>query len=256
MGDPALIAFAGGLAVLAGLFIHRPSATARGLFWAAIATFLALSAPPTGGGAVLAPATFLFATGGLVLGLAVIEESHAMAYRDGLTGLESRRALDETLRSVEDGFTLAMVDVDHFKRCNDTYGHEVGDQVLRMVATALERVAAGARVFRYGGEEFAVLFPGRDADGCLPVLERTRAVVEETTFTLRAADRPRKRPRKPSRRSKGHTVAVTVSIGVADRATAEIPADDVVKAADQALYRAKHAGRNRVVVSGRRRAHV
>jgi diguanylate cyclase (GGDEF)-like protein len=251
VGDPGLIAYCAGLALLAGWFVRRPHASARGLFWALVAAFLALSAPPAGAAAALAPSTWLLSAGGLVLGLAVIEESHAMAYRDGLTGLESRRALDETLRATAGGFTLAMVDVDHFKRCNDTHGHEVGDQVLRMVAAVLARVTVGARAFRYGGEEFAVLFPGRDLEACLPLLDAARAAVEETTFTLRGTDRPRKRPRQPTRRSKRHTLAVTVSIGVAQRVPAHQPPDDVIRAADEALYRAKHAGRNRVVAAGR-----
>jgi diguanylate cyclase (GGDEF)-like protein len=247
LADPAIAAFFLALALLGGLFVRRANATARGFFWALVAALLALSAPAGGWADALAPSTFLFAAGGLVLSTSVIEASHAMAYRDGLTGLPSRRALDETLRATEGGFALAMVDVDHFKRCNDTYGHEVGDQVLRMVAGALAHVAAGGRAFRYGGEEFAVLFPGRDAEACLPALEGLRAAVERTTFTLRAADRPRKRPRKPARKAKGHTVAVTVSIGLAERASADMPPDDVVRAADQALYKAKKGGRNRVV---------
>jgi diguanylate cyclase (GGDEF)-like protein len=256
VGDLALLAMAGALLVLAASFVRRPHATVRGLFWSVIALFLALAAPPAGPGAALAPSTFLLAAGGVVLSLAVIEESHAMAFRDALTGVESRRALDEALRGIEGRFTLAMVDVDHFKRCNDTYGHETGDQVLRMVARSLGRVASGARVFRYGGEEFAVLFADRGLDDCLPVLERARETVERTPFTLRAADRPRKRPRKPARRSRAHAVSVTVSIGVAERRGLEGAPDDVVRAADEALYRAKHAGRNRVEAGGKRRAHA
>jgi diguanylate cyclase (GGDEF)-like protein len=247
LADPPLLASGLALVLLAVLFVRKPNATARGLFWALVATVLALSAPPGGATDALAPSTFLFAAGGLVLTTAVIETSHAMAYRDGLTGLPSRRALDEALRGIEGGYTLAMVDVDHFKRCNDTYGHEVGDQVLRMVATALARVTGGGRAFRYGGEEFAVLFPDRDLERCLPALEALRSAVEQTAFTLRGADRPRKRPRKPARRGrKGRQVAVTVSIGVAQRTPAHLPSDEVVRAADEALYRAKHGGRNRI----------
>ena len=253
LADPAIVAFGLALALLVGLFVRRPNATGRGFFWALVAALLALSVPAGGGADALAPSTFLFAAGGLVLSTAVIEASHAMAYRDGLTGLPSRRALDEALRATEGGFTIAMVDVDHFKRCNDTYGHEVGDQVLRMVAGVLAQVAEGGRAFRHGGEEFAVLFPERDVESCLPALEELRAAVERTTFTLRAADRPRTRPRKPARRPRRHTVAVTVSIGVADRDPPSAPPDEVIRAADQALYRAKEGGRNRAMVAGKRR---
>src|SRR3989442_15763061 len=84
----------------------------------------------------------------------------------------------------------------HFKRFNDTFGHDVGDQVLRMVAARLGTVSAGGKSFRYGGEEVAVLFPGKTADECLPALEELRTTVEETHFTLRGKLRPRKKPDK------------------------------------------------------------
>jgi diguanylate cyclase (GGDEF)-like protein len=241
------------MAVLVASLVRAPDATTRGLLWALVAAFLALSVGVGRPAASLASSTFLFAAGGLALGMSVIEASHAMAYRDALTGLPSRRALNEALHALEGPFTVAMVDIDHFKKFNDTYGHSVGDQVLRMVATALRTVGAGGRAYRYGGEEFAILFPGRDVGGCVPALEDARAAVEATAFTLRAADRPRKRPRKPKRRKNANQVTVTVSVGAAERTPAEAPPDDVLRAADEALYRAKHAGRNRVMAAGRRR---
>jgi diguanylate cyclase (GGDEF)-like protein len=247
LGDPALVAFA--VALAAALLRFRQSdATARGFFWAAVTLLLALSAPAGGPAAAIAPSTLLFTAAGLVLTTAVVEASHALAYQDGLTGLGSRRAFDDALKAADGPFTVAMVDVDHFKRCNDTYGHEVGDQVLRKVAAALARVNAGGRSFRYGGEEFAVLFPGRDRDSCLPALEAARHAIEHTAFTLRAADRPKRRPKKPVRRSSGRQVVVTVSIGVADRTPPDLPPEAVVRAADEALYKAKKTGRNRVAV--------
>jgi diguanylate cyclase (GGDEF)-like protein len=253
VADPALAAFGAAMAVLVASLVRGPDATTRGLLWALVAAFLALSVGVGRPAASLASSTFLFAAGGLALGMSVIEASHAMAYRDALTGLPSRRALNEALHALEGPFTVAMVDIDHFKKFNDTYGHSVGDQVLRMVATALRAVGAGGRTYRYGGEEFAILFPGRDVGGCVPALEDARAAVEATAFTLRAADRPRKRPKKPKRRKNANQVTVTVSVGAAERTPAEAPPDDVLRAADEALYRAKHAGRNRVMAAGRRR---
>jgi diguanylate cyclase (GGDEF)-like protein len=140
-----------------------------------------------------------------------------------------------------------MVDIDHFKRFNDRYGHEVGDQVLRMVASRLERVSGGGKAYRYGGEEFAVVFPGQSAADVMPHLESLRRAVEATCFVLRGRDRPRKKPAQPKRPSgPRNAVLVTVSIGVADRGEKRRRRGDVIKAADKALYRAKNAGRNQV----------
>jgi diguanylate cyclase (GGDEF)-like protein len=167
-----------------------------------------------------------------------------LAARDGLTGIANRRSFDdrlhlEWLRAQREGqaLSLIMMDVDFFKRYNDSYGHQQGDECLRIVATtmaeALFRQADLAA--RYGGEEFAVIMPGTDATGALAVAER---ICER----IRALARPH-----------AHSdVAeyVTVSIGVATL----VPQPDqlataLVSAADQALYAAKHSGRNRVMSS-------
>jgi GGDEF domain-containing protein len=175
-----------------------------------------------------------------------------MAYRDGLTGLPARRALNEELLRLNGQYAIAMVDVDHFKKFNDDHGHEVGDQVLRMVAAELERVGGGGRPYRYGGEEFALLFPGKSAKEVVPHLERVRESIETARFTLRGRDRPRKRPDnpKPRRNAKRKRVSVTVSIGAAGRSDRRSAPSEVAGFADKALYRAKKTGRNRVKVAG------
>ena len=172
-----------------------------------------------------------------------------MAYHDELTGLPGRRALTEALLRVGGRYAVAMVDVDHFKRFNDTYGHQVGDQVLRMVAAKLDRVGGGGRSFRYGGEEFAILFPNASAADAFPHIETLRKTIEATRFALRGPGRPRKkpataRPRPTSRKE----VSVTVSVGLAERDGRKTNAQQVIAAADKALYRAKGSGRNRVMV--------
>jgi diguanylate cyclase (GGDEF)-like protein len=252
LADPVVVVYAIALLFFGGVFLGGPNATARGFFWAQVASLLALSTTATSAGSAIAGSTLLFVAGGLVLGTAVLEASHDMAYRDALTGLQSRRALDDALHALGGGFTIAMVDVDHFKKCNDTYGHDSGDQVLRMIATQLNRVGSGGRVFRYGGEEFAILFPDRDVDSCLEALENLRASIEKLPFTVRAADRPRKKPKQPRKRVKTETIAVTVSMGVGGRTSSSAPADEVITAADDALYRAKKAGRNRIMVAAAR----
>ncbi len=245
LGQPAWAAFALATVALGTRVLRRPDPLDRGLLWALLAALAALHAGAEAHG------TVYWGTGGLILAIALIEASHSLAYRDGLTGLPARRALDEALRRLTGPYTIAMVDVDHFKRFNDRHGHAVGDQVLRLVGARLADVGAGARAFRYGGEEFAVLFPGTRVTDAKPHLERLRAAVAETAFTLRGAKRPRRKPRAPKRngRRRRKDVSVTVSIGAAQANGRRGDPDKVVEAADRALYRAKKAGRNRVETS-------
>jgi diguanylate cyclase (GGDEF)-like protein len=175
--------------------------------------------------------------------------SYRMAYYDELTGLPGRRALNETLLKLGSQYAVGMVDVDHFKQFNDQFGHDVGDQVLRMVAAKLERVSGGGKAFRHGGEEFAVVFPGQSAEEVLPHLESLRREVQASCFVLRAPDRPKKKPATPKApSSRRKAVLVTVSVGVAAWDDQKRKPDHVIKAADLALYRAKAAGRNKVIL--------
>jgi PleD family two-component response regulator len=170
-----------------------------------------------------------------------------------------------------------MLDIDHFKRCNDTYGHDTGDQVLRMVASRLARVSGGGQAYRCGGEEFAILFSGKTTNDVLEHLEKLRVDIEASKLRLRGPDR-RQEARGPDRRNQrssdqrppgqrsrgrmqtGHAIrqlsrveptssdelSVTASIGVATSKRENPSAEEVIKAADKALYRAKDGGRNRV----------
>jgi diguanylate cyclase (GGDEF)-like protein len=138
-----------------------------------------------------------------------------------------------------------MIDVDRFKQFNDRFGHDAGDHVLRMVAARLAKVSGGGTAYRYGGEEFAILFPGKSAEECLPHLEELRETVETSRFTMRRRFRPRNKPAAPKGRQR-EPVVITVSIGVAEKNHRHSSPDQVVQAADKALYRAKEAGRNRV----------
>jgi len=174
-----------------------------------------------------------------------------MAFLDELTGLPGRRALNADFGRLGGRFSVAMVDVDFFKKFNDTYGHDVGDQVLQMVAMNLARVTGGGRAFRYGGEEFVVLFAGKDVEAVKQHLEDLREAIAAAAFTLRDKDRPETAPKdknKPASGKAGKTVSVTVSIGLAGASAEAGDPDTVLKAADKALYKAKKAGRNRVSV--------
>lgn len=239
LGHMPLLAFALAFLFFIILAVVGRRATDHGFLWALTAAFLALQ---EGGGA---RATVYLATGGLVLAVSVIEASFRLAYHDELTGLGSRRALNEALLKLGERYAVAMVDVDHFKKFNDRFGHEVGDQVLRMVAGRLEKVSGGGKAYRYGGEEFCVLFRGSGAEEAVPHLEAVRERIQESKFLLRGGDRPKKKPKK-SRGGARRETSVTVSIGVAQPARGRTSPEEVIKAADKALYRAKEEGRNRV----------
>lgn len=180
--------------------------------------------------------------------LTVVQEAYRLAYLDALTGLPGRRALEEYGGSLGRNYMVAMADIDHFKQFNDTYGHDVGDQVLRMVAGKLKGVRAGGRAFRYGGEEFTLIFAANDVVRVADELERLRQVIEEARFTIRGGDRPvAKAGRKQRGRPvKGAAVKVTLSMGLAARNDSVRDLAAVIKAADKALYKAKRKGRNRV----------
>lgn len=221
----------------------------------------AWSASPSAAGAILAfslaangiasanvYAVFVTA-GALILTIAVLQDTFRMAFRDELTSLPSRRALGEGLAGLGRHYTVAMLDVDHFKNFNDTYGHDTGDQVLKMVASKLARVGGGGKAYRYGGEEFTVIFPGKDADRMIPHLEALRRNIADYTLALRAGDRPSRV--KSGKKQRGRhrakkTAAVTISIGVAERNDRLTTPEAVIQAADKALYRAKSKGRNQV----------
>jgi GGDEF domain-containing protein len=194
---------------------------------------------------------YLMAGAGLVLLVTVLHESHRMAFRDTLTGLPNRRALDEQMRALGSKYAIAMADVDHFKSFNDKHGHDIGDHVLRLVATRLAELQGDGRAFRYGGEEFTVLFPGQTLEEAMPQLEAMRAAVEAYPMRIRGEDRPRDKGEGEKRRAASSpgvekALWVTISIGAAEPGEKRGRAADVLKAADEALYRAKKAGRNRV----------
>lgn len=238
------LATLGALLAVAALVVRtlwRPDFESRGFLWAAVASVIAASVVAVDG-----HSTLYLADAGLVLVVATVEAAYAMAYHDELTGLPARRALRDALMQMEGAYTIAMVDVDHFKRFNDDHGHAAGDQVLRLVATCLGRVGGGGRAYRYGGEEFAVLFRGKNVIESAPYLEKLRESVAESAFMVRGPGRPRRKPKsRRGRASKTRRIVVTISIGAAHSRGTAGPAE-VLKAADKQLYRAKEGGRNRV----------
>jgi diguanylate cyclase (GGDEF)-like protein len=237
---PCLFSFGVAFLSLTRGFIRHESVIENGFFWALLSVFLAFAA-----GKVGPISTIYLATAGLVLVVSVIESSHSMAFRDELTGIPGRRALEEKLLQLSGNFTLAMVDIDHFKKFNDRHGHDVGDQVLRMVASKLAKVTGGGKPFRYGGEEFTILLAGKSAAEAMLHLEGVRKAVEQTRFIIRTRNRPRSKPEDPKKiTGSRRKVKITISIGVAEKNEKYTSPEQVLMAADKALYRAKKAGRN------------
>jgi diguanylate cyclase (GGDEF)-like protein len=219
------------------------------------------------------------ATAALILGASLIETSYVLAYHDELTGIRGRRAFNESLLSLDQQYAIAIVDIDHFKKFNDTYGHDVGDQVLCMVASRLSHVGGDGHAFRCGGEEFSIVFRNTSAKEAFAHLEELRREIEQSSFHVRGADRRAERSAEPNSNRRASEsdrrraakkkaslatsskqrelfprpasplpdhLSVTISIGVAEPSTRYRQPEQVIQAADQALYRAKGRGRNRV----------
>jgi len=159
------------------------------------------------------------------------------ARTDGLTGLSNRKSFDQKLDecnskwlATKKPFTLALVDIDHFKKINDTYGHPAGDSVLREISSRLRELSGESiLVARYGGEEFAILFD-RESQSAASVMERLRLEIASKTIA-----------------AEGHTISVTISTGVAQVINEE-RIGKLVRRSDEALYAAKMGGRNRVFI--------
>ena len=248
LSDATVLAGIASLALTLAMGSRRDHPMEKGLFWVLVATLVAVAQ-----GAGSDGSTFYLMVAGLILHVVVLETSHAMAFRDELTGLPARRSLWRELDSAGRLYAVGMVDIDHFKKFNDEHGHDIGDQVLRLVGSSLGRVTGGGKAFRYGGEEFAIVFPSKGRDHAYGHLEVLRKTIEESEFTVRRLVRRRRQSKatntkKKTTKRKQPTVklSVTVSIGVAERSKKNPTDEAVVKAADRALYRAKKNGRNRV----------
>ena len=189
--------------------------------------------------------TIYYSLSGVILLWGLMHNSYVIAYVDELTELPGRRAMVEEMSRLKGLYSIAMLDIDFFKKFNDTYGHDVGDQVLRMVASKIRQIGGGGKPFRYGGEEFSVIFPGKDSKAAFPYLSNLRETIDDTSLILRNKDRPNKKPDKiPPRKMPWQEVHVTISIGVATSSGELDTPEHVMKAADEALYRSKEKGRN------------
>jgi GGDEF domain-containing protein len=191
----------------------------------------------------------------------ILKDSFTMAFEDELTGIPSRRALMQYVQTLGSKYTVVMSDIDHFKKFNDTYGHDVGDEVLKLVASKLDKVTGGGKTFRFGGEEFVMIFPRKTSADVMPFVELVRQTIADYDIALRTKPRPPK-PKKPLAKkpftknnslankepikkiAKEKVVKVTTSFGVAQRTKQYSDFASIMKQADVALYAAKKGGRN------------
>jgi diguanylate cyclase (GGDEF)-like protein len=160
------------------------------------------------------------------------ERTQVQARTDSLTGLSNRRSLEQAAHGVmanKKHFAFVLADLDYFKRLNDSHGHEAGDKALRLFADVLRKTVRDTDLpARWGGEEFAIFFPGANAQQALEVIERLRADLAQALLI-------------------SQSVPFTASFGVADSSMGP-QLEDVVRVADDALYRSKHAGRDRATI--------
>jgi diguanylate cyclase (GGDEF)-like protein len=177
----------------------------------------------------------------MIAGMGRMRELEERAYRDALTGAHSRSYFDETFRQEFSAasrhgwpLSLAFIDIDHFKRINDTYGHAAGDSVLVTLSRLISMQVRHGDIFaRYGGEEFVLVLPGTAAEAAMAVLARIKETIEDFAHSI-----------------KDESIQMTVSIGLSthmEEGFIYVTSEDMLQAADSALYAAKRSGRNRIV---------
>ncbi len=173
------------------------------------------------------------------------------AYIDQLTGVYNRRSLDERMESLGRRYVVAIMDIDHFKDFNDSFGHLEGDHVLRYVARRLAKFL-GSRIYRYGGEEFCALFPHDSLQTASRKVERARKAVESRDFHIRSPLEIRQHTtaRDRGRYPEHASTRITISAGLACKDIPDESPRDAIDLADRALYFAKQNGRNRVIRYG------
>ena len=185
---PAIISFLLSLAYLSARFLKNRDILLAGYIGSLAAVMLSAAASRP----EAAPVVFHI-TAGLILIITNIEASFFMAYNDELTSLPGRRSLNESMMNLGKKYAIAMMDIDHFKKFNDKYGHKTGDDVLKVVAVKLKEISGRAKVYRYGGEEFTAVFHGKSAKESIPHLETSEKPWQTASLWFACAHEKRAR---------------------------------------------------------------
>ena len=193
----------------------------------------------------------VFSLAAIFLLLTLLSAGHTLAFHDRLTQIPARHALELDLQRLGKVFTVAMIDVDHFKSFNDQYGHSTGDEVLKLVASRLALIPTKVWYYRYGGEEFTLLFKGKTAKQVQDALEWLRDDIEHLSLIISDTQSiPLTSPtiRSVRKTQSKRSPTITISIGVCDSQTESNP-KLAIPLADQALYKAKKSGRNCIKIA-------
>lgn len=242
LSDQAFYLFAvATLFCLSAFFVRRDTAQA-GLLFSMVFTFATLNWLH-----LSMISTVMMLSAGIALFVGVMTSLLQMLYEDELTGLADRKALNKAMAGLREGDLLVMADIDKFKALNDTHGHDTGDEVLKLVAGLLGETRERAKAYRYGGEEFTLLFRGRDPDSALAALQEIRERIAAYPIHIRAREHRPKSTKKGaayrSDKSDRKAIKTSISMGAVILRAGERPAD-ALKRADKQLYKAKKAGRN------------
>ena len=243
LSDAMLIVGLFALLLTGGLAVWRGHRLEKGFFWIAVALLFAL-----GGGPGSVESTVFLTMAALILVVNVLEKSYALSLHDNVTHLPARRAMRREIRRAGFSYALALVSVDHFKTLHDRYGRDASDRVVKKIAKDLRRVGRHARVFRYSGENFALVFPGKGRNEVLGDLEDLRADIEDFRFAMS----PRASGNGKGEGAKYPSVwwSLTVTVGMAECEEKSgwwsTKYGAINRAARRALHRGQKAGGNTV----------
>jgi diguanylate cyclase (GGDEF)-like protein len=212
-----------------------------GTLWAVMATFVAFHGIRYG----WSPVNFLSAAE-LTLFLTLVQSSYRQTYRDPLTGISGKPAYEEATANLGRRYVIAVAGIDQFKQYSNQFGKGVGEQLLCLVAPKIVTVTGSGRVFRLGGEEFLILFPGKSPRETLTTLESIRKSVERAVVFLRTRDRVWEGSALAAGGGRDEALTLTMSIGVAGSVGSRDTPAQVAKSAYRALYEAKGEGGNQV----------
>ncbi len=238
----ALFAFGLAFAYYLFLYIRTKGVIERAFCWALISIFYALAS-----GKIGPESSIYFSTAGLIFVISVIENIYSEGFQNEITDLPTGKSMLGILSQLNTGYTVAMIEVDNFKRLRGNHGRRVSKQVLRSIGEKLTRVTGGGKPFHYGGEVFAVVFPGMFLQDTLPHLEELRQLIKKPGPIPPDEKSPRRKPKKLKRiEILANKVPVTVSIGVGERSDADMTPHQAIKKAEKALLTAKNEGRDRM----------